>query len=587
MRIHRIQSFTVMIGMCLMFVFGLSDIDAQIIPGRIIRVPEEYSTIQEAINVASNGDMVSVNSGTYSENITFNGRLIKVYSRSGPDQTVIRGDNTTSVVTFENSETAAAKLIGFTITNGTGTGGGVRCTNGASPTIKENVITGNQAYFGGGVACVGTGSNPTIEQNIISSNGSTGGQSTGGGIYCFGSNPTIIDNTIIDNTATFGGGIAVEGSDNFYIVGNKIGIDGGGYHHANTAECGAGIYLDNASGTLGAANHICSNRAELGTALVGGGICLIDCQNITIDDENQITLNYAPNGGGGIFAYVVGTLIIKGSTILTNTTSSNEGVFQAFPGGSGIYAEGCGLLEISHCTIMSNKDQYWGYGGGICCVENSNVSIKGNRIEYNQTYRDGAGIFYNNDDDLTVQDIVNNLIAKNVIHSWPQGPYAWGGAGIYIDRGTPILTNNTVTLNDFLTDNGVSKGGGIYSTLESNPVVTNTIVWGNGLALNVSPPEAREIFIESGGSMPVNYCDVWMPQGLWPGNQNQNEAPQFIDLSYRINGTDTPISICIDNGHNDAPSWPAVDFELDPRPTDGDGDLEPVHDIGWDEYIPG
>src|ERR1051326_6358112 len=47
----------------------------------IINVPGNYPTIQSAINASSNGDIVLVKMGTYTENINFRGKKIVVTSR--------------------------------------------------------------------------------------------------------------------------------------------------------------------------------------------------------------------------------------------------------------------------------------------------------------------------------------------------------------------------------------------------------------------------------------------------------------------------------------------------------------------------
>jgi len=46
----------------------------------IINVPDDQATIQDGINATVNGDTLRVAPGTYSENITFNGKLITVTS---------------------------------------------------------------------------------------------------------------------------------------------------------------------------------------------------------------------------------------------------------------------------------------------------------------------------------------------------------------------------------------------------------------------------------------------------------------------------------------------------------------------------
>ena len=49
-------------------------------PQDTIHVPEDYSTIQEGINAANNGNIVLVEDGVYTENINFRGKAITVAS---------------------------------------------------------------------------------------------------------------------------------------------------------------------------------------------------------------------------------------------------------------------------------------------------------------------------------------------------------------------------------------------------------------------------------------------------------------------------------------------------------------------------
>jgi len=115
----------------------------------IICVPSQYTTIQEAIISASDGDKIIVSPGTYyGYNINFYGKSIKVISSNGPEVTTIDGMQQGSVVTFEFGEGPFSVLSGFTITNGTGCydpinlrfkGGGIYIHD-ASPTIINNII---------------------------------------------------------------------------------------------------------------------------------------------------------------------------------------------------------------------------------------------------------------------------------------------------------------------------------------------------------------------------------------------------------------------------------------------------------------
>ena len=86
-----------------------------------------YTVIQTAINATSHGDTVLVYPGTYTENINFNGKKIVVGSlylttsdTSYISSTIIDGNNSGTVVTFDSGESSTAVLKGFTLTNGSG-----------------------------------------------------------------------------------------------------------------------------------------------------------------------------------------------------------------------------------------------------------------------------------------------------------------------------------------------------------------------------------------------------------------------------------------------------------------------------------
>jgi len=175
-------------------------------------VPDDFYTIQDAIDAAIDGDEIIVRDGTYPEHIDFLGKKITLRSENGPFRTTINGDpevlENIAIVTFWKSEGADSMLDGFTITNGNGIfGGGISCY-ASEPTIFNCIITGNTGGIGGGIfLCDWTGEDAaaTINNCLITDNESGG---DGGGIYCGDTAPTIINCTISDNSTTgLGGGI--------------------------------------------------------------------------------------------------------------------------------------------------------------------------------------------------------------------------------------------------------------------------------------------------------------------------------------------------------------------------------------------
>ena len=241
------------------------------------KVPQEYSTIQSAINDAANGDTVLVDTGTYIENISFQGKNIVVcskYAITGDNnfitKTIIDGSNpatseNASVVQFLNHENDSAVIQGFTIQHGSGT-----------RRLWEPWGTYTE---GGGI--VAEYSTPQIKNNIIMNNSADGGG--GGGISALHSFPLIKNNLIISNKSRYAGGIVF-----------------------------------NASGGMIKNNLIWNNKSEDWS---GGGIIIWDKSSndsIQIIENNTIVCNTTTGNEGGIKLHGTAHAIVKNNIIRGN-----------------------------------------------------------------------------------------------------------------------------------------------------------------------------------------------------------------------------------------------------------------------------
>lgn len=216
-----------------------------------IAVPGRYHTIQEAIDAARDGKIIVVEQGIYRENIDFKGKAVTLRS-SDPDDpetvaaTILDGGGSGSVVTFQNGEGEDSVISGLTITGGAGTW--LELDYG-----EEGEQVKLAGFFGGGIMVL-NGSTPTIKNNIIHGNECFGEDGGGGGIAIWSSSAGIHGNTIRENRAANGGGLFVGGGSFASVEENVIS--------ENRAANGGGIYIGMDSSVILEENTISGNKAE-------------------------------------------------------------------------------------------------------------------------------------------------------------------------------------------------------------------------------------------------------------------------------------------------------------------------------------
>lgn len=236
-----------------------------------LRVPQDYPTLQAAIDAAPDGGTVLLSPGTHTGGIIIENKSLTLRSTDPDDPavvagTVISGNNTNPAIIINGNGSNTVTVEGFTVTEGKASsdlslcGGGIYIT-GASTNIRKNVISGNSARRGAGIYI--TNAFATIEFNQIANN--TADHNGGGICGDSGSSPIINNNTISGNRANGtnywngGGGLWLETSvelNNNTITGNIASGAGGGIHAAsylkvnnctissNSGNWGGGIFSD-------------------------------------------------------------------------------------------------------------------------------------------------------------------------------------------------------------------------------------------------------------------------------------------------------------------------------------------------------
>jgi len=275
----------------------------------------DFVGIQQAIDDASviNGDTVIVRNGIYSENINFAAKAITLVSAYGPTNTIINGNFVGRVVSFDQGEGPGSVLDGFTITNGLfyGDGAGVACIS-ASPTIRNNVISGNitnNSGNGAGIFC--SNSSSLIENNDISGNTSRG---DGGGIFCTNCPAMVIQgNTIGGNSGSgiYGSSSTVDIINNNIQGNSSIGI--------SCSSSDMNVDSNNISGnTYGINGHSTSSLIVSGNIISNNSYAGIRCSSSTSITAISNTISF--NGEEGID--ISGGSIIAESNVISDNNDS-------------------------------------------------------------------------------------------------------------------------------------------------------------------------------------------------------------------------------------------------------------------------
>jgi parallel beta-helix repeat protein len=260
-----------------------------VVPAKTITVPDDFKTIQAAVDTASSGDTVFVKQGRYFENVVVNKTVSLVGENA--QSTIIEGALVGNVV---NVTTDYVNVTGFTLRENLLVhlpgGVGVELQN-----VEHCSVYGNNIVHDGvGVAVYGP-YNSVVRNNISDNNGegvvlssfnstvsdNTIASNAGGGIGCVASSLCNISrNSVLDNV--FEGITLVEYSDNDTVVGNTV------------ARNRVGVLVSSSSVNNSVLGNSISMNTEFGVEVSNSSDNLF-CHNNFINNSVQVKIDGSEN----------------------------------------------------------------------------------------------------------------------------------------------------------------------------------------------------------------------------------------------------------------------------------------------------
>ena len=169
-------------------------------------VPEDFATIQEALDAAPENAVVNIAAGTYviDDTIEMTGRRVIIrgaLDAGGFPDTILDGDESVRIMEADGGETDTTIIENLVFRNGNAVsgGGGALDLNNAAPTVFNCVFENNNGNNAGAVYVRGSSGTPVFQGCFFLNNSAT---NRGGAVYIRQNNsPSFILCVFSENTA--------------------------------------------------------------------------------------------------------------------------------------------------------------------------------------------------------------------------------------------------------------------------------------------------------------------------------------------------------------------------------------------------
>jgi thermitase len=495
---------------------------------QLIRVPNDYSTIQNAVNAANPGDTISVASGTYHENLQIVTPGLTIVGEN-KTSTVIDGGGKGNVVTVTANN---VEIDGFTIQNGGKDNVGIFLLGCDADTINNTVIIENTYGL-----FLDTSQSTTARNNAITNNTfnfGLYGESITDFIQDIDPSNTVagkpicyIVNQTGNNVPTDAGYVAVVNSTNINVndsnlTGNYEGVlfaysDGSVAQNVNASNNSVGIFL-----------YESMNNSITNTSLTNSdeGIYLLSSDNNTIASSNLSNNTYgldiARSNNNAVsdseaFNNTYGVLL---ETSGNNSLRNNNMTFNQFNFG----VVGTQLSDLVNDVDMSNivdgkpvyylvnqhDEQIPKDAGYVAVVSSDNITATQLNITKNVQ---GVLFAFTTDSTISQSNLTGNdqngiVLCSSENNRIYSNKLAANGVGV----GTVDSSNNTIYHNNFMGDN--------VEALCTN----SSDLWDNGYP--------------SGGNYWINFTELDSRRGAYQnetGSDGIGDTPYVIDSHNRDN----------------------------------------------------